>query len=144
MVDGSVAGEDGAAEQGGLGERDPRGAGNTQFAATTVSSAKAATFSPGCSSVPSASWAWTVPTPASAWVQSQTSPIRQWWHAPQDGAQLSTTPSPGATWVTPSPTARTVPAPSWPRTAGTGTRMVPLLRERSEWQTPAAASRTRT
>src|SRR5260370_1788715 len=38
----------------------------------------------------------------------------------------------------------TVPAPSWPRTAGTGCSSVPLASERSEWQTPAAARRTRT
>src|SRR3989442_7764795 len=36
----------------------------------------------------------------------------------------------------------TVPAASWPRTAGTGWGSVPLASERSEWQTPAAARRT--
>lgn len=122
----------------------PSGAGSTQLAATTVSCAKAATFSPGCSSVPSAVRAWMLAAPARALVQSQTSPMPQWWQLPQDGAQLRTTPSPGARWPTPSPTETTVPAPSWPRTAGTGSRMVPSDSERSEWQTPAAARRMRT
>src|SRR6478752_1090398 len=122
----------------------PAGAGSTQFAATTVSWAKAATLRPGWSSVPSGVRAWMFAAPFSASAHSQTSPIPQWKHAPQDGAQLRTTGSPAATWVTPSPTASTVPAPSWPRTAGTGSLMVPSDRDRSEWQTPAAASETLT
>src|SRR4029077_3749778 len=63
---------------------------------------------------------------------------------PHDGDQFNNTWSPGRTLVTRGPTARTVPAPSWPRTAGTGWSRVPLASERSEWQTPAAARRTRT
>src|ERR1700738_37942 len=61
---------------------------------------------------------------------------------PHDGDQFNNTGSPGRTFVTRGPTARTVPAPSWPRTAGTGCSSVPLASERSEWQTPAAARRT--
>src|ERR1700730_3715904 len=44
--------------------------------------------------------------------------------------------------MTPLPTIITVPAASWPRTAGTAWGSVPLASERSEWQTPAAARRT--
>src|SRR5205814_946004 len=66
------------------------------------------------------------------------------WHWPHEGDQFSTTGSPTATSATPSPTSTTVPAPSCPSTAGTGWRSVPLDSDRSEWQTPAAASRTRT
>lgn len=123
----------------------PSGTGRTQFAATTVSSANAATFRPGWRSLPSdARFAWMLAAPVRALAHSHTSPSVQAWQLPQEGAQLRTTPSPGATCVTPSPTETTVPAPSWPRTAGTGTRIVPLVRDRSEWQTPAAASFTRT
>src|SRR5688572_7559356 len=50
-----------------------------------------------------------------------------------------TTWSPTASPVTPSPTSTTSPAPSWPRTSGGGSAMVPLVAERSEWQTPQAA-----
>ena len=53
--------------------------------------------------------------------------------------------SPGATCVTPSPTASTTPAPSCPSTIGQ--RPVaesPSARWRSEWQTPAAATWTST
>ena len=52
--------------------------------------------------------------------------------------------SPGATFVTPSPTSTTTPAPSCPGTAGIGCRSAPRTMDRSEWQTPVAASRTRT
>ena len=40
--------------------------------------------------------------------------------------------------------ASTTPAPSWPRTAGGFNGMVPLMTDRSEWHTPAAAILTRT
>src|SRR6202521_2501565 len=61
---------------------------------------------------------------------------------PQEGDQFNSTLAPGCTLVTPGPTVMTVPAASWPRTAGTGWGSVPLASERSEWQTPAAARRT--
>src|SRR6185436_4476016 len=53
-----------------------------------------------------------------------------------------TTWSPTARPATPSPTSITSPAPSWPRTSGGGKGMVPLVADRSEWQTPQAASFT--
>src|SRR6202043_1174104 len=62
---------------------------------------------------------------------------------PHDGDQFNKTWSPGRAFVTRGPTARTVPAPSWPRTAGTGWSRGPLASERSEGQTPGATRRTR-
>lgn len=56
----------------------PSGTGRTQPAETTVSSANAATLSPGCSSLPSsARRACTAPAPFRAFAQSQTSPSAQ-------------------------------------------------------------------
>ena len=55
----------------------PSGARRTQFAATTVSSANAATFRPGWRSLPSSErWAYTEPAPVSASAHSHTSPQR--------------------------------------------------------------------
>ena len=45
-------------------------------------------------------------------------PLRQWTHSPHSGANRVTTWSPGRTILTPSPTASTTPAPSWPSTHG--------------------------
>jgi hypothetical protein len=45
-------------------------------------------------------------------------PERQLTHSPHCGEKSVTTWSPGATEVTPSPTASTTPAPSWPSTHG--------------------------
>ena len=53
-----------------------------------------------------------------------------------------TTWSPGFTERTASPTASTMPAPSWPSTAGAGKGIVPSITDRSEWHTPAACMRT--
>ena len=63
---------------------------------------------------------------------------------PHDGAHESVTWSPTATPVTPSPSASTTPAPSWPSTAGHGVSAVPSIAFWSEWQTPLAARRTST
>src|ERR671937_2253980 len=52
--------------------------------------------------------------------------------------------SPLAKSVTPSPTSSTTPAPSWPSTSGSGSAIVPVIAERSEWHTPQAASLTDT
>src|SRR5207248_5573221 len=52
--------------------------------------------------------------------------------------------SPRANSLTPSPTSSTTPAPSWPSTSGSGSAMVPLIAERSEWHTPQAPRRTST
>src|SRR5882724_55845 len=53
-----------------------------------------------------------------------------------------TTWSPAASVLTPSPTSTTSPAASWPSTSGGFIGMVPLVAERSEWQTPQAPSLT--
>src|SRR5581483_8096867 len=50
--------------------------------------------------------------------------------------------SPRANSLTPSPTSSTTPAPSWPSTSGSGSAIVPVIAERSEWHTPQAARRT--
>ena len=50
--------------------------------------------------------------------QRTVSPRWHWKHVPHGMHQLSTTRSPGATCVTPGPTWRTTPAPSWPITSG--------------------------
>ena len=52
--------------------------------------------------------------------------------------------SPGATSVTAAPTASTMPAPSCPSTAGSGTGYHWSRMIRSVWQMPAAAMRTST
>ena len=81
-------------------------------AATSVLSAKAPMPSAGDSVVPSSRVIF--------WValcvlkQYQGRPRRQARHSPQTARQLSTTKSPGATEVTPSPTASTTPAASCP------------------------------
>ena len=46
--------------------------------------------------------------------------------------------SPTATSVTPSPTASTTPAPSWPSTTGSGFGVAPVITFQSLWQTPLA------
>ena len=46
--------------------------------------------------------------------------------------------SPTTTFVTPSPISQIVPAASWPSTTGGGSGIVPLVAERSLWQTPQA------
>ena len=55
---------------------------------------------------------------------------------PHGGEKAMITWSPGTTWVTPSPTSVTTPAPSCPRTAGGAWGIVPFMADRSEWQTP--------
>ena len=65
-------------------------------------------------------------------------------HFPHDGAHDSTTSSPTATLSTPSPTASTTPAPSWPSTIGVGRSHSPLTMWRSVPQMPTAAIRTST
>src|SRR5262249_13467239 len=63
---------------------------------------------------------------------------------PQCASVDRTTASPSFTDVTPGPTASTMPAPSWPRTTGVGYGIEPSMTLRSEWQSPAARSATRT
>src|SRR5690606_1426679 len=120
------------------------GSGTHASAATTVSVAKAAGPRPGYTSPPSASRAYGRLQARSARSHSHGSPCPHHQHSRHGGAQLSTTGSPGAGVVTPSPTAVTRPAPSWPRTTGIACASVPLASDRSEWHTPVAYSATRT
>ena len=71
-------------------------------------------------------------------------PRRQKKQAPQGGTHEMITWSPSVTFVTPSPTATTSPAPSWPSTHGTGLGSVPSCTLTSEWQTPLAMTLIRT
>ena len=63
-------------------------------------------------------------------------------HAPQLGTKAKTTWSPTEN-STPSPQASTTPAASCPMTIGIGLGLVPSITDRSEWQSPAAPTRTR-
>ena len=69
-------------------------------------------------------------------------PVPQARQAPQLAKVAITTWSPGFTDRTASPTASTMPAPSWPEHRRRGKGMVPLITDRSEWHTPAACMRT--
>src|SRR5512138_2077801 len=65
-------------------------------------------------------------------------PIAQYRHLPQHGIHETTTVSPTAMSVTPSPTSTIVPAASCPSTTGGGSGIVPFVAERSLWHTPHA------
>ena len=54
-------------------------------------------------------------------------PVLHWWQWPQLETKERMHRSPGFTRVTPSLTSVTVPAPSWPRTMGTGWMAVPFM-----------------
>ncbi len=71
-------------------------------------------------------------------------PVAQARQVPQLARVAITTWSPTATERTSEPTASTTPAPSCPSTEGARHGMVPLMTERSLWQTPAAPMATRT
>src|SRR5437764_5374244 len=71
-------------------------------------------------------------------------PASQYWQEPQLPSVVRTTWSPSLTVVTPSPTASTTPAPSWPSTTGVGNSVVPVMMGTSLWHRPAAPIRTRT
>src|SRR3954452_10655717 len=71
-------------------------------------------------------------------------PLSQYWQAPQLPSVDRTTWSPSLTVVTEGPTASTTPAPSCPSTTGVGNGMVPVMTDRSLWQSPAASMRTAT
>ena len=92
-------------------------------AATSVFSANAPMPSAGESSVPSVRVIFWV----ALWVakQYQGSPLAHARHWPHTARQLRMTKSPGATSVTPSPTAATVPAASWPKRNGKSSLMPP-------------------
>ena len=70
-------------------------------------------------------------------------PARQLRQPPQE-VKDRTTWSPGSIPVTAEPTASTTPAPSCPRTPGSGKGSPPLATPRSVWHRPAATSRTST
>ena len=74
--------------------------------------------------------------------QSAARPARHGSHCPQAGTKASTTWSPGANSSTPSPTSSTSPAASWPSAIGITRGREPSITERSEWQSPAAPTRT--
>src|SRR4051794_10467563 len=73
-------------------------------------------------------------------------PDRHCGQVPQNPDRQATTWSPTRTLVTSSPTASTMPAPSWPSTIGrsVGKRPTPSTTCRSLWQTPVATVRTST
>ena len=80
----------------------------------------------------SPSWSLAVPSycrgPVKMLVsQSWGLPVLHWWQWPQLETNERMQRSPGFTRVTPSPTSATVPAPSWPRTMGTGWMAVPFM-----------------
>jgi hypothetical protein len=108
------------------GRRPRAGGGSTLVhwpAATSVFSANAPMPSAGDSSVPSSSVIFCV----ALWVLKQYHglPRRQARQLPQTARQLRTTKSPGATSVTPSPTASTMPRASWPSRNGKSSLMPP-------------------
>jgi len=71
-------------------------------------------------------------------------PSAQGWQLPQPGTKSMTTWSPTSRSVTPSPSAWITPAASWPSTMGVSRGRSPLMMDRSEWHTPAAATLTST
>ena len=92
-------------------------------AATSVRSAKAPMPRAGERGVPSASVIFWVALCVAK--QYQGRPRRQARHSPQTARQLRTTKSPGATSVTPGPTASTTPAASWPSRNGKSSLIPP-------------------
>ena len=92
-------------------------------AATSVFSANAPMPSAGDSTVPSSSVIFWV----ALWVlkQYQGRPRLQARHWPHTARQFRMTKSPGATSVTPGPTASTTPAASWPSRYGKSSPMPP-------------------
>ena len=71
-------------------------------------------------------------------------PVAQLRHIPQGETKAIMQRSPGLTLVTPSPTSTTVPAPSWPSTAGKSIFEWPCIRWWSLRQRPDAPICTRT
>ena len=129
---------------------NPSGIGTADAASITQRSAKHATISPCCSVSPAGSCSREVPSisvPRAMFTatisQRVVRPARHCGQRPHDGTKQNATRSPGATWVTPGATASTKPAPSCPSTIGQRPApSTPSARWTSEWQTPAAATRT--
>ena len=77
-------------------------------------------------------------------MQRKGRPCTQLSQKPQEATKATTTRSPGWTLATSSPTCSTMPADSWPRTAGQAIGYLPSMKWRSEWQTPVALVRITT
>jgi hypothetical protein len=75
---------------------------------------------------------WSKPRWVAVLVQRFGLPAMQKSHCPQNTERQVMTWSPGFTWVTWSPTASTMPADSWPRTAGVMYGYLPSMKWRSE------------
>jgi hypothetical protein len=112
----------------------PSGTGTTDFSDTTTCSAKLETPIRWYTSRPS-SRRRVVPSSGSPFVLACTfpsshitgCPITQYRQRPQRGRHSIVTRSPGATDSTPSPTASTVPLPSWPTTIGSRHGRSPVM-----------------
>ena len=142
----SAAQPSSAASRSGI----PPPVGSATFAATTIRSASAPVAVPRYTVPPSNEIpvvpSTSVPAPI-AWcsgTQAAGRPRRQSPQTPHDGAQESTTSSPGASPVTALPTDSITPAPSWPSTIGVGRWNSPFTWWRSVPQIPTAAIETTT
>ena len=131
---GTDARNDGAARDRGDPGRHAVGHGDDRFLDTTTCSAKLETPIRWYTSRPS-SRRRVVPSSGSPFVLACTfpsshitgCPITQYRQRPQRGRHSIVTRSPGATDSTPSPTASTVPLPSWPTTIGSRHGRSPVI-----------------
>src|SRR4051812_34559191 len=135
----------------------------TEASARHIISAKVPSLAMVVMGLPSVVWCRNVPsvTMPPANVPAPRShrlvlPMAHQWQRPHDGMNEVDTWSPGWTVITPSPTASTIPEPSWPPSTGNhsvssnisnasggGTRS-PVSTCSSEWHSPANAVRTST
>ena len=128
------------------------GRGMAEAAGTTQRSAKQDTLRKCLTGAPSGKDRRVVPSPSTprplwrpAGSHRFARPARHCSQVPHDGTKQKPTWSPGATCRTAAPTLSTTPAPSWPSTIGCRLEpRCPSARCRSEWHTPAAATRTST
>ena len=86
------------------------------------------------------------PFPFVAAANSQTCglPSRHLLHLPQLGENWNTTWSPTLISLIAFPVSTTSPDPSWPMTRGSGIILEPFITDKSEWQSPAPFTLTRT
>ena len=75
--------------------------------------------------------------------QNTGAPPEQEGQKPQERMSVATTGSPTFRRVTPGPTASTMPAASWPKTAGSSPPQAPSQKKMSLWQIAQAAILTR-
>src|SRR5688572_8437333 len=127
------------------GKSSDAGAGTQPISGTTAYSAKHATLPMWAQSWPASVCrrevlSYSLPLVRACSSQRCGRPLSQEWQWPQFGTKLRMTRSPGLAIVTPSPTAWTVPDPSWPSTAGTAIVASPFWKCRSLRHTPAAAT----